>query len=491
MGCATSSAGGGGGDGGVQEGPFPMHGAASKACASVKIDGKPYAHLVSKETNGGDAVLVDKWGLSTANPADTRYWQTNEVKLSEVKDRANGADIVLGDDSGLGMLFASHVPLQQPAACVPKSTLAPGGAVLLFPRVFLVDVFLTVDGVAKTNGHVCCGDPGSKEDAIAAAVKEVPFSEDGPPVKRALVQGPPGEQPFATLVSKQFKNIHFVDLTMRVAPGKSVDDVIMDESKAYLHSYINVCSELFAEIGEGKHAIEMRVAPRGVVDVSGDPDDLVIEVVGQKNGGMGQGSDKYFSKCAAFKSAAEALAAQGSVISDPSAAGMKCAFNLTLPASACKGGGAERFAQPFCTNFADDLEEHCTIAKDVANSGESGGAARSAFGKSPGAVAHIVLADEPGFVGNIGDFGVGTGTCGRQFRAWAFWLNPDDDDDDAQGLMVKFMVQRTDKKDGIAVPDPKWISTKFGMFPVNSLRIPNKNIRAAVERDASIFQVEA
>ena len=281
---------------------------------------------------------------------------------------------------------------------------------------------------------------------------------------------------------------------MRVAPGKTVDDVIMDESKSYLHSYINVCSELFAEIGAGKHAFEVRVAPRGIVDVSGASDELVVEIEGQfTSAGMGLSKEKYFTKCPNFKSAAEALAAQGSsVISDPAAAGMKFAFNLTLPESACSGGGAERLAQPFCTNFADDLEEHCNIAKDVANSGESGGAARAAFGKSPGSVAHIVLADESDLVGNIGNFGVGTGTCGRHFRAWAFWFNPDDDDDDdAQGVMVKFMVQRTDKKDGIPVSDPKWISTKFGMFPVNCLKISNKNIRAAIERDSDTFQVEA
>ena len=133
------------------------------------------------------------------------------------------------------------------------SSMATNLAICLIVGVLVVlFFFITVDGVAKTNGHVCCGDPGSKEDAIEAAVKEVPFRADEAPVKRALEQGPPGDQPFATLVSKYFKKKHFVDLTMRVAPGKTVDDVIMDESKAYLHSYINVCSELFAEIGAGQ-----------------------------------------------------------------------------------------------------------------------------------------------------------------------------------------------------------------------------------------------
>lgn len=107
---------------------------------------------------------------------------------------------------------------------------------------------------------------------------------------------------------------------------------------------------------------------------------------------------------------------------------------------------------------------------------------------SLGPVAHIVIAgyDLAGGWTPLG--GDGTEKKGERFTAWALWKNRDDDDDDAEGVMVKFWAIRYDRKDYQNVADPsKWHSENLGMFKCPALKIKNKNIDAAIERDASIW----
>ena len=54
--------------------------------------------------------------------------------------------------------------------------------------------------------------------------------------------------------------------------------------------------------------------------------------------------------------------------------------------------------------------------------------------------------------------------------------------------MVKFWAIRYDRKNHQPVADPeRWYSEDIGMFKCPALKVKNKNIDAAIERDAGIW----
>ena len=105
-----------------------------------------------------------------------------------------------------------------------------------------------------------------------------------------------------------------------------------------------------------------------------------------------------------------------------------------------------------------------------------------------GNAVHVVLPERENHPGNIGDFGVDSSSSegGRHFAAWAFFLNPSDpDNDDAEGCMVKCWVSKYTKRNHLPVSDPTWITENMGMYKPLKFKISNRNIRAAMARDAA------
>lgn len=133
---------------------------------------------------------------------------------------------------------------------------------------------------------------------------------------------------------------------------------------------------------------------------------------------------------------------------------------------------------------------YCGYALQIAPTGASGAAARKVLGSKLGPVAHITIAgfDLAGGWTPLG--GDGTEKSGEKFVPWAYWYNPDDDGDDAEGVMVKFWAIRYDRKDYRNVDNPdKWHSEDLGMFRCTGLKIKNKNIKAAIARDSHLYSV--
>lgn len=152
--------------------------------------------------------------------------------------------------------------------------------------------------------------------------------------------------------------------------------------------------------------------------------------------------------------------------------------------------GPERFAEPFA-NFGDDVEEHCNLAAKLASTGRAVQAARESLGASGSLKpAHIILPKRSDSNVNISDFGVSSDQKegGRRFCAWALFLNPSDDGDDAEGVMVHFFMSKYDKRNYQHVSED-WAVEKDLVFRVDSHRISNKNIKAAIERDAATFKL--
>ena len=152
--------------------------------------------------------------------------------------------------------------------------------------------------------------------------------------------------------------------------------------------------------------------------------------------------------------------------------------------------GPERFAEPF-HNFGDDVVEHCNLAAKLAMTGRAASAAREQLGAT-GSVkpVHIVLPKRADSNVNISDFGSRSDKNeGRRFCAWAFFFHPNNEDEDAEGAMVHFFMSKYTKRNQQRV-DEEWKVEPDLVFRVDSHRISNKNIKAAIERDAGTFNLD-
>jgi hypothetical protein len=491
MGCAQStsvSQEGGGGGGSAADGAFAPFSAASFATLATKSRGKPWEHAMADDTRGGDHTMCESYGMSKAKPFHFAIASTNE-RLSKYQTAADGAQLVLGADNQLSLVFVTYLPLNAPCAVYKEKAL--GVKPLIVQGVCnLVDVYLSIDGEPQTNGHVCSGDADNdRAAAISNAVdKQVPSGLEAA-TQKMLEGGPPGAKPWATLVgsARNFDDGHFVYLPLMAAQGDSVDDMIIDECKSYAEGLMKHFAALLASIGPGEHEFDIRLAPRSAVTTG---EDININGAGQSSSsGIGVGpydclekGDPGFTHF--VQSQLESQVANGGIVA-AEVDGMRAKFRVDVDEALCSGNGPERFAPPF-GDFADDVAEHCEVVMQIAHTGVMGAAARDILGSGPGKAAHVVLADRPDHIGNIGDFGAGSDaeSGGRRFSAWAFFLNPDDEDsDDADGCMVKCWVSKYTKKNHKAVPDPKWVTENMGMFKPLKFKLSNKNIRAAMERD--------
>ncbi len=487
MGCAQSTAVDQG------DGSFAPFSAASFATLSTKVKSggvkKPFETILEKDKDYSSKVICEGYGINQAKPFHIGIATSNE-KVSGYTTTADGAKLALGEGNQLSLVFASLLPLNAPCALYSATALDEKPWIIQ-GACNIVDVYLTVDGEPRRDGHICSGDGGNDTAAaIADAVnKQMPDGMEDT-AKQMLEAGPPGPKPWVTLVNGQRygqKNFqgHFVFLPLMAAKGSSVDDMIIDECASYAEGLMARFSALLADIGGGEHEFEIRFAPRSAITTGEDN----INIQGPSQGSTSpdeciEKGDEGFT--AFVQSKLESQITDGGIAS-ADVPGMGAKFTLEVDGALCSGSGPARLAQPFA-DFADDVAEHCEIVLGIAHTGAMGTAASACLGQSPGKAVHVVLPERENHPGNIGDWGVASDEPdgGRRFIAWAFFLNPDDpDDDEAEGCMVKSWISQTTKRQYQDVDDPVWVTENIGMFPPTKFKIQNQYIRAAMERDAN------
>ena len=389
-----------------------------------------------------------------------------------------GANACVAEDGFFDLFLATYLPLSAPIYLAKKAK--PKGPVVLSAETYIVDLYVTVDGAPQQQAWVCFGEAGkSNEEAIAYAEQR----GMEPTVLKALKDGPPGSvRPFASLAATNFKNDYFAHIPL-ICSG-DMDQACLKESKEYGPKLMTHFAELLGQVGGGTHTWTFRVSPRGIVQTSPD---VQIGCHGQFNKGCGLDAEDYMKADSGFAATVEKLAAQAHVAADLPV--FRATLQLTVPDKFCSGSGPERLADEFNKNFSKDVAEYCGYALEVAPSGASGAAARKVLG-SLGPVAHITIAGHDLAGGWTPLGGNGVEKSGERITAWAYWKHPNDDDSEAEGVMVDFWAIRYDRKNHQNVANPEqWYSEDKGMFRCNGLKIKNKNIDAAIERDAGIWNV--
>ena len=365
---------------------------------------------------------------------------------------------------------------------------ALGSVAVICPVVYTVDLHITVDGEAMTDGHVCCGDATlDKAASIAHAVDKIVDSGHEDPIKKLLEDGPPGtNKPWATLVSKSFRTEFFVHLPL-IWQG-NLDDATVPDSETYGGALLARFSELVAKVGPGKHDWEVRIAPRGVI-AGGECCEGIGGFKGGGTSGMGLSMEDYYED-AGFKALIDGKLNGQHLSAD--LPGLTAMFTLELPEKLCKGGGAERQAPAFNTNFKADIEEHCNIAYKLATTGPARAAVSTVLSGSVGKAAHIIIPDSDLAGGITPMASQGGREGGTRYFATALFHSSDPDDDDGLGAMVKFVCAKYERRNYKDVDDPDWecegthgnARDKCAAFPIK-----NKQIKAAIARDESIWGV--
>ena len=422
---------------------FAMFSPQSLGCLSTKVMNKTFEKNLDRR--GRSLKFCEGYGVSASKPFAMRYG-TQAGTMSEWADDVDGASIQVPENTELGLdiVMASHLPLSAPIAKLEKAK--PKGPVVVSAVTCICDLYVSVDGVDQQDGWILCGEVGaSNADAIKKSYDLAPTDAEAA-VKKALEDGPPGDiRPWATLVGKtDFGTDCFIHLPLIAVDLASA---CVEESESYGPQLLARFAALLAEVGAGTHQWSIRLQPRGVV--SADP--LRVNAVGQFDKGIGLNEDHYMEKDAAFQSLIRGLAQQAHVAHPHP--GLKASFSMTVPEKYCTGDGPERFAEEFNPNFSKDAAEYCEYAKKIASTGASGSAARSVISRL-GAPNHIIIAGYELAGGWTPLGGDGIEKAGERFVPWALWKNPDDDDDDAMGVMVKFWAIRYDRKNHAPVADP-------------------------------------
>jgi len=440
----------------------------SKATFDTNGAGKPFSKLV--DLRGGSHTLAKAFGLSPGGTHNC-FMYVNKAECTVSKDAKplNGATVDVSENE-LQLWYCQGAPISMPVGCVKSS----GGANAILPRVHAVDVYLEVDGEARTDGHVCYGSDAnlSRDKAIDAAVKGTMEGELW--MKDFLKKGPSdGSKPWATIVqdNRWASDDGYVYLPLM---ANDVDNALMGDDKlTYVHSLMAKWAQLMAKVGAGTHSFSIRIRPRGVIYMDEDGEPMCGDTIG---GGSSRDSN-------------DAVAAMcGEHLTDPNAPGMSAIWTMTLDAAQASGKGPVRKAQEFANWPADEIEECIEMAMKFANKGVCGRKAAEMAPKSK--CCHIILSE--------GDQGAGIKTArygsGEReydfFCAWALFKSADGKPD-SLGAQIKFVVKKKTIVNYRPV-DEDWYSGGFetanaSIESVTALTITNAEIDAAIKRDAQYY----
>lgn len=433
-----------------------------------------YPKIITDQKRGSSHALCQGFNVGV-NPgqhqAIMHYFNKGKGKMSQDSLPLDGASVDVSDNE-LALLLTTALPLEAPIGWSKT-----GDSTFVYaPVVQMIDLYVTVGGVAQEDGHVCFGEPGlSRADAIAAAVKAT-----GPHLKEPLTNGPKdGSKPWATLVSdKQFsRGTFFVHIPVL---GKDVDNSIADpESKEYGHSCMAKWSQLFGSVGQGEHEVRIVCRPRGLVytDESGD---ACMEAE--------PGVNIYLEVKKDASLAALVNSLMGEHLSDPTAVGMSANFKITLTAEQASGKGPVREAQKFASDWPQgELKECLDLAMRLATFGPCGAAAAK---MCPGSKCEHVILVRGECGSGIKEGNHGGETVYDDFCAWALFKSSSDGGGaEALGAQIKFRV-RKQRVVNFKKVNEDWKSVGFGMHSdqVNALPITNGEIDKAIARDAQYYK---
>jgi len=219
--------------------------------------------------------------------------------------------------------------------------------------------------------------------------------------------------------------------------------------------------------------------PRGVI---AGPDEMAVKG-GFKGGGtdgFGVGANDMYEGDVKFKALVDGpLSGQHEAADVP---GLRASFTLNCGENMCKGGGGDRHAPVYAGAFNDNLREHCAIAFQLCEKGPCAKAVRALTSGKP---AHIVPSD------GLGQMNSQNGReGGTRVTANALFYAADAADPEAMGAMCNFVIAYYERKDGVSVASPKWVSEGSAGHSRDlcyAFPIKNAKIDEAIARDISLW----
>ena len=219
------------------------------------------------------AKIKPKFGVTREQKAMIRVRTEDGGNLSDMKDSLDGLDTELGPKNELLVILCTYMPLCAPVGLYKdKATVSSsnGGStkpVVIQPDCRLIDLYMSVDGVAYEDTTFCYGESSNDDATAKAKALERCYSEYEEPLKKQVNEGAQGGKPWVTIFAKDaFRGEFFVFLPLMIEQGADTDSVMIDDaSKDYAEGLLLAWSKLLGQVGEGKHTFELRIAPRCVI----------------------------------------------------------------------------------------------------------------------------------------------------------------------------------------------------------------------------------
>ena len=429
-----------------------------------------YAETTTEAMNAASKRVRERWGTTAATGAEWRFWTREETTVSALTESLRGADVSsIGTD--LSVMMCAHDALESAVGVWREGE----ARVVAKPRVFAVDVYLSIDDEAFEDEHVCAGEPDvDREAAIEAGLDAAGLdgSEEREAARRALAKTREGgAKPWCTLIGSDFSaGNHFVHLPLM---AEYLDGAILDPySKAYAHALVWRWADACKRVGAGKHEVTFRCAPLGIFV----PESNACTFTGNV--------DDARARPEGFKAFLNEL--RKGYETSPNAPGMSATFSLTLRDEHCTGDKVERQAQEWAVDWpTDEIAECYTTALELANTGAPG---KMAAEMVPGAVCcHVVLPSTEGQSGIAEVKNKRGDVIYHEFHAWGLFKGLDGQPEARTGAQIKFRCVQEVNESGTA--KGPWVAKDYDPRPCNGLMLKNKHIDLAITRDDSRIKI--
>lgn len=429
-----------------------------------------YAETTTEAMNAASKRVRERWVTTAATGAEWRFWTQEETTVSALTESLRGAK-VSDVETDLSVMMCAHDALESAVGVWREGE----ARIVAKPRVFAVDVYLSIDGEAFDDGHVCAGEPDfDRKAAIEAGLDAAGLegAEEREAARRALEKAREGgAKPWCTLIGSNFSaGNHFVHLPLM---AQYLDGAILDPySKAYAHALMWRWADACKRVGAGEHQVTLRCAPLGIFV----PESNACTFIGT--------IDDARARPEGFKAFLDELRKEYET--SPNAPGLSATFSLTLRDEHCKGDKVERQAQEWAADWpTDEIAECYTTAFELANTGAPG---EMAAAMVPGAVCcHVVLPSTEGQSGIAEVRNKRGDVIYHEFHAWGLFKGLDGQPEARTGAQIKFRCVQEVNESGEA--KGPWIAKDYDPRPCNGLMLKNKHIDLAIKRDDARIKI--
>jgi hypothetical protein len=291
-----------------------------------------------------------------------------------------------------------------------------------------------------------------------------------------------GAKPWCVLIGDKFDERAAICVLPLMTTD--LDDCLFGNNRTYGAPLLHGFAEVLKKVGKGEHTFELRIRPRATIVTGPTSEDFSPYFVGgggDELRGRNDMFELYEKNASKFDAVFDKV---GQTVFPADHPGFSVTFKMNADGAS---GGLSRKAAKMSKTFPDPCTAINT-AWPLRNTGPGAAKAKSVLGGGAECV-HLIVNDSANGQTGVHDMGK-TAHHDDVNKCAFFWglFKGKNKSPDADGCMVRFTMQKPVKRDGRACDgDWKMMGTLWDSDYISEcLTLPNKEIDAAIERDADI-----